>query len=87
MQGAPAFLWFIAKGEVVLRKQDEQGIGNQEVVHYRTGSLVGGMSFVTGEPAFTTGVTLTGAEVIKLDKLQFSRIDVVCIVVNGVFTS
>ncbi|MCV5404225.1 hypothetical protein OFM88_32250, partial [Escherichia coli] len=43
-------------------------------MHYRTGSLVGGMSFVTGEPAFTTGVTLTGAEVIKLDKLQFSRV-------------
>ena len=73
-EGEPnSFLWFIAKGEVVLRKRDEQGI-DQEVVHYRTGSLVGGMSFVTGEPAFTTGVTLTGAEVIKLDKLQFSRV-------------
>ncbi|WP_421217408.1 ATP-binding protein [Aeromonas enteropelogenes] len=73
-EGEPnRFLWFIAKGEVVLRKRDEQGI-EQEVVHYRTGSLVGGMSFVTGEPAFTTAVTLTGAEVIKLDKLQFSRV-------------
>lgn len=41
-EGEPnRFLWFIAKGEVVLRKRDEQGI-EQEVVHYRTGSLVGG---------------------------------------------
>ncbi|PJG58740.1 ATP-binding protein [Aeromonas cavernicola] len=73
-EGEPnSFLWFIANGEVVLRKRDEQG-QQQEVVRYQAGALVGGMSFVTGEPAFTTGITLTKVDVIKLDKLQFSRV-------------
>lgn len=67
------FLWFIAQGEVVLKKRDvdEQ---EWEVVRYQQGALVGGMSFVTGEPAFTTGVTLTAAEVIKLDKALFAKV-------------
>ena len=67
------FLWFIASGEVVLHKRDESGV-EREVVRHQAGALVGGMSFVTGEPAFTTGVTLTPTEVIKLDKRQFAEV-------------
>ncbi|GAA4498376.1 ATP-binding protein [Pseudaeromonas paramecii] len=67
------FLWFIAQGEVVLKKRDAEG-QEWEVVRYQQGALVGGMSFVTGEPAFTTGVTLTAAEVIKLDKALFAKV-------------
>lgn len=67
------FLWFIARGEVVLKKRDAEG-QTWEVVRYGQGALVGGMSFVTGEPAFTTGMTVTHAEVIKLDKALFAKV-------------
>lgn len=67
------FLWLIASGEVVLRKRDESGV-EQEVVRYQGGALVGGMSFVTGEPAFTTGITLAHTDVIKLDKRLFAEV-------------
>ncbi len=36
--------------------------------------MVGGMSFLTGEAAFSTGITLVDSEVIKVDKAVFSQI-------------
>ncbi|MCE2595151.1 cyclic nucleotide-binding domain-containing protein [Motilimonas cestriensis] len=66
-------LWFIADGEVQLKKHIAAG-QEQEVTVMRAGSMVGGMSFITGEPAFTTSITLTGTEVIKLEKSQFATL-------------
>ncbi|MCE0557038.1 ATP-binding protein [Motilimonas sp. E26] len=66
-------LWFIADGEVQLKKHIAAG-QEQEVTIMRAGSMVGGMSFITGEPAFTTSITLTGTEVIKLEKSQFATL-------------
>ena len=66
-------LWFIAEGEVQLKKKNEQG-QEQEVTVMRAGSMVGGMSFITGEPAFTTSITLTDTQVLKLDKHQFATV-------------
>ncbi|MCE2570591.1 ATP-binding protein [Motilimonas eburnea] len=66
-------LWFIAKGEVQLKKSTPNS-GEQEVTVMRSGSMVGGMSFITGEPAFTTSITLTETEVIKLEKNQFATL-------------
>ncbi|WP_194435163.1 ATP-binding protein [Vibrio fluminensis] len=67
------FLWFITSGEVALYKKDELGM-QREVVRHTKGNLVGGMSFVTGEPSFSTAVTLTETDVIKLDREVFSRV-------------
>lgn len=67
------FLWFITKGEVALYKKDEIGI-QREVVRHTQGNIVGGMSFVTGEPSFSTAVTLTKTEVIKLDREVFAKV-------------
>ncbi|RJG42293.1 ATP-binding protein [Motilimonas pumila] len=66
-------LWFIASGEVMLKKLNSVG-EQQQVTVMRAGSMVGGMSFITGEPAFTTGITLTPTEVIKLDKNKFAEV-------------
>lgn len=68
-----AFLWLISNGEVALYKKDEHG-KEREVVRYAKGNLVGGMSFVTGEPSFSTAVTLTKTHVIKLDRLVFNKV-------------
>lgn len=67
------FLWFITNGEVSLFKKDETG-KQREVVRHKKGNLVGGMSFVTGEPSFSTGVTLTRTHVIKLDREVFAKV-------------
>ncbi len=67
------FLWFITKGEVALYKKDETGV-QREVVRYTQGNIVGGMSFVTGEPSFSTALTLTATEVIKLDREVFAKV-------------
>ncbi|PSW17275.1 ATPase [Photobacterium sanctipauli] len=67
------FLWFIKKGEVALYKQDEHG-NRHEVVRVGAGYMVGGMSFVTGEPSFSTGVTLSTTDVIKLDRNLFNKV-------------
>ncbi|CAH0533373.1 Adaptive-response sensory-kinase SasA [Vibrio stylophorae] len=67
------FLWFIAEGNVVLTKRDEDGHDHQ-VVRYGRGDLVGGMSFVTGEPSFSTGRTLSQTKVIKIDRPLFSKV-------------
>lgn len=67
------FLWFITKGTVALYKKDDIGI-QREVVRYSQGNIVGGMSFVTGEPSFSTAVTLTETEVIKLDRNIFAKV-------------
>ncbi|WNJ95340.1 ATP-binding protein [Vibrio ruber] len=67
------FLWFITQGEVALFKQDELG-HKREVVRHQKGNLVGGMSFVTGEPSFSTAVTLTKTHVIKLDREVFTQV-------------
>ncbi|NIY81506.1 ATP-binding protein [Vibrio hepatarius] len=67
------FLWFITKGEVALYKKDDAGV-QREVVRYTQGNIVGGMSFVTGEPSFSTALTLTATEVIKLDREVFAKV-------------
>ncbi|MDO6763491.1 ATP-binding protein [Agarivorans sp. 1_MG-2023] len=69
---ANRFLWFIAKGEVVLKKQQGQHI--LEVARMQAGSLVGGMSFVTGELGFTSAVTTQRTDVIKLDRATFAKV-------------
>ncbi|MBN3572918.1 ATP-binding protein [Vibrio neptunius] len=67
------FLWFITQGEVALYKKDDQGV-QREVVRHTKGNLVGGMSFVTGEPSFSTAITLKKTEVIKLDRDVFAKV-------------
>ncbi|WP_087017355.1 ATP-binding protein [Thaumasiovibrio subtropicus] len=66
-------LWFIAKGEVALYKDDKQG-EQHEVIRHQSGSLIGGMSFVSGDPSFSTGVTLCQTQVIKLDRELFNKV-------------
>lgn len=73
-EGEPnRFLWFITEGEVGLYKKDELG-QQREVVRHKKGNIVGGMSFVTGEPSFSTALTLTQTEVIKLDRDVFAKV-------------
>ncbi|USD64147.1 ATP-binding protein [Vibrio sp. SCSIO 43136] len=73
-EGEPnQFLWFITEGEVALYKKDDLGI-QREVVRHTKGNIVGGMSFVTGEHSFSTALTLTKTEVIKLDREVFSKV-------------
>ncbi|KLV08963.1 ATPase [Photobacterium aquae] len=67
------FLWFITEGEVALYKNDEHQC-QHEVVKVGPGHLVGGMSFVTGERSFSTGITLCKTSVIKLDRTLFNRV-------------
>ncbi len=67
------FLWFITDGEVALYKRDEQG-AQREVVRYTKGNIVGSMSFVSGENSFSTALTLTKTEVIKLDRQVFQQV-------------
>lgn len=67
------FLWFITKGEVALYKKDDIGM-QREVVRHTQGNIVGGMSFVTGEPSFSTAITLTPTEVIKLEREVFTEV-------------
>lgn len=67
------FLWFITEGQVALYKKDDLGI-QREVVRHSQGSIVGGMSFVTGEASFSTAITLTKTEVIKLDRDVFAKV-------------
>ncbi len=74
VEGQPNnFLWFITRGEVALYKKDEQG-AQREVVRYTKGNIVGSMSFVTGENSFSTALTLTQTEVIKLDRQVFQKV-------------
>ncbi|EGQ8002760.1 cyclic nucleotide-binding domain-containing protein [Vibrio parahaemolyticus] len=74
VEGEPnSFLWFITSGEVALYKRDEQGM-QREVVRHTKGNIVGGMSFVTGECSFSTALTLTETEVIKLDRNVFRKV-------------
>lgn len=70
---ANSFLWFITQGEIALYKKDEHGC-KHEVVRVGPGHLVGGMSFVTGEPSFSTGITLGTTNVIKLDRQLFNKV-------------
>lgn len=67
------FLWFITKGEVLLKKRNVHGL-TQNITTMGAGSIVGGMSFLTAENAFSTGITQTQTEVIKVDKHIFSKI-------------
>jgi len=67
------FLWFIARGEVLLKKRNKQG-ETQDITIMQAGSMVGGMSFLTGEAAFSTGTTLVETEVLKVDNAIFSQI-------------
>ncbi|WP_045407731.1 ATP-binding protein [Vibrio jasicida] len=74
VEGEPnSFLWFITSGEVALYKRDELGM-QREVVRHSKGNIVGGMSFVTGESSFSTALTLTKTEVIKLDRKVFRKV-------------
>ncbi len=70
---ANSFLWFITQGEVALYKKDDLGV-QREVVRHVKGNIIGGMSFVTGEASFSTAITLTKTDVIKLDRSIFSRV-------------
>lgn len=67
------FLWFIIKGEVLLKKRNAQG-ESQDITIMQAGSMVGGMSFLTKEPAFSTGITLKNTDVLKVDNAIFSQI-------------
>lgn len=67
------FLWFISKGEVLLKKRNAQGEA-QDITIMQAGSMVGGMSFLTEEVAFSTGITLVKTEVLKVDNVIFSQI-------------
>ncbi|RQW63354.1 ATP-binding protein [Vibrio viridaestus] len=67
------FLWFITSGEVALYKLDDNG-HRREVIRHTKGGMVGGMSFVTGEASFSTAITLSKTEVIKLDRDVFSKV-------------
>lgn len=67
------FLWFITEGEVALYKKDDLGV-QREVVRHSKGNLVGGMSFVTGENSFSTAITLTKTQVIKLERDVFAQV-------------
>lgn len=74
VEGEPnSFLWFITSGEVALYKRDELGM-QREVVRHSKGNIIGGMSFVTGESSFSTALTLTKTEVIKLDRNVFRKV-------------
>ncbi|MEZ9550058.1 ATP-binding protein [Vibrio breoganii] len=73
-EGEPnQFLWFITKGEVALYKRDEHG-KRREVVRHGKGGIIGGMSFVTGEKSFSTALTLSQTQVIKLSKTTFTEV-------------
>ncbi len=67
------FLWFITEGEVALYKKDKYG-QQREVIRHQKGNIIGGMSFVTGESSFSTAITLTQTEVIKLDRDIFAKV-------------
>ncbi|OOE78275.1 hypothetical protein BZG25_13080 [Salinivibrio sp. ML198] len=68
-----AFLWFITDGDVGLYKTDDEG-QEHHVSTLSSGSLIGSMSFVTGDVSFSTGRTLTRTQVIKIDHALFSKI-------------
>lgn len=70
---ANQFLWFIVDGEVALYKNDDEG-QRREVIRHGKGGIVGGMSFVTGELSFSTAMTLTKTNVIKLDRNVFTKV-------------
>lgn len=67
------FLWFIIKGEVLLKKRNAHG-KLQDITIMQAGSMVGGMSFLTEESAFSTGITLENTDVLKVDNAIFSQI-------------
>ncbi|MGB5445693.1 MAG: ATP-binding protein [Psychromonas sp.] len=67
------FLWFITKGEVLLKKRNAHG-ESQDITIMQAGTMVGGMSFLTEEPAFSTGITTVATEVLKFDNAIFSQI-------------
>ncbi|UJF20006.1 ATP-binding protein [Vibrio sp. SS-MA-C1-2] len=74
IEGDPNYyLWFIVEGSVALFKQDNHG-EKHEVIRHGSGALVGGMSFISGEPSFSTGITLAQTKVIKLDKKLFAKV-------------
>ncbi|STQ75042.1 ATP-binding protein [Grimontia hollisae] len=73
-EGKPnSFLWFVVEGEVALLKRDEIG-ASHEVARLSQGSLIGGMSFVTGDVSFSTGITLKPTKVLKLNRTLFSQV-------------
>jgi len=73
-EGEPnSFLWFICKGEVLIKKRNTQN-EMQDLTIMQAGSIVGGMSFLTSEAAFSTSITLSMTKVLKIDKVVFSHI-------------
>lgn len=67
------YLWFIVEGDIVLSKLNEDG-ESVEVSSHERGGLIGGMTFISGEPSFSTSTTLCKTKVIKLDKLLFTKV-------------
>lgn len=67
------YLWFIVEGCVALSKLNEDG-DPVEVSRHERGGLIGGMTFISAEPSFSTSTTLCKTKVIKLDKLLFAKV-------------
>lgn len=68
-----SFLWFITKGEVLLKKRNLHG-EPQDITIMQQGTMVGGMSFLTEEAAFSTGIALVETEVLKVNNAIFSQL-------------
>ena len=67
------FLWFITEGEVLVKKRNIHG-EDQNISVLQAGSMIGGMSFITEKPAFSTAITLMDSIVLKIDNSIFSQI-------------
>ncbi|WP_094751431.1 ATP-binding protein [Psychromonas sp. CD1] len=67
------FLWFISKGKVILRKRNSLG-KSKDIITMNKGSMVGGMSFISGDNCFSTGVTVVETEVLKVSHNIFYHI-------------
>jgi signal transduction histidine kinase len=67
------FLWFITEGEVLSKKRDRRG-EDHDISIMQVGSMIGGMSFITEKPAFSTVITLMDSTILKIDNTIFSQI-------------
>lgn len=73
-EGLPnLYLWFIIEGEVSLIKKG-QNSETFQIAHLKKGSLIGSMSFISGDVSFSTGITLTKTKVLKVDRKQFNEL-------------
>ncbi|MBF0352480.1 MAG: cyclic nucleotide-binding domain-containing protein [SAR324 cluster bacterium] len=68
-----AYLWLMTQGELELTKQGDDG-REHKVSVARRGSLLGLISFISGEPAFTHCRALTDIEVMRLSRDVLEKI-------------